>query len=76
VLLKMMREEELMKLRTQATSCMVNFVRGLIDEQAFQDESTEQQKEYAKILSPYSVALVETIKGLFELALSNNNSAL
>jgi hypothetical protein len=55
---------------------MVNFVRGLIDEQAFQDESTEQQKEYAKILVPYSSALVETIKDLFELALSNNNSAL
>ena len=35
VLLKMMREEQLLKLRTQATSCMVNFVRGLIDEQAF-----------------------------------------
>jgi hypothetical protein len=61
----MMREESLLKLRTQATSCMVNFVRGLIDEQAFQDESTEQQKEYAKILVPYSSALVETIKDLF-----------
>jgi hypothetical protein len=72
----MMREEQLLKLRTQATSCMVNFVRGLIDEQAFQDESTDQQKEYAKILGPYSAALVETIKGLFELSLSTNNSAL
>jgi hypothetical protein len=33
---------------------MVNFVRGLIDEQAFEDESNDQQKEFAKILTPYS----------------------
>ena len=41
MLLKLMREEELIKLKTQATSCMVNFVRGLIDEEAFVDESSE-----------------------------------
>ena len=76
VLLKMMREEQLLKLRTQATSCMVNFVRGLIDESAFQDESTDEQKEFAKILAPYSQALIEAIKELFELALTNSNSAL
>ena len=32
LLLKMMREEELVKMRTQSTSAMVNFVRGLIEE--------------------------------------------
>jgi len=36
-----MREEELIKLKTQATSCMVNFVRGLIHEEAYADESSE-----------------------------------
>ncbi len=41
VLLKMMQEEQFIKLRTQATSCMVNFVRGLIDEEAYVDESSE-----------------------------------
>ena len=41
VILKMMQDEQLIKLRTQATSAMVNFVRGLIDEEAFQDESSD-----------------------------------
>ena len=41
VLLKMMQEEQLIKLRTQSTSALVNFVRGLIDEEAFQDESSD-----------------------------------
>jgi hypothetical protein len=36
-----MREEEYIKLKTQATSCMVSFVRGLIDEEAFLDESSD-----------------------------------
>jgi hypothetical protein len=44
---------------------MVNFVRGLIDEEAFQDESSETQKEYARILAPYSTAMVDTIGSLF-----------
>jgi len=35
VILKMMNDEQLIKLRTQATSAMVNFVRGLIDEEAY-----------------------------------------
>ncbi len=41
VLLKMMEGEEMIKVRTQATSCMVNFVRGLIDPEAFEDTSSE-----------------------------------
>ncbi len=41
VLLKMMEGEEMIKVRTQATSCMVNFVRGLIDLEAFEDTSSE-----------------------------------
>ena len=54
ILLNLMQEEQYIKLKTQATSCMVNFVRGLIDEEAFQDESSDMQKEYSKILAPYS----------------------
>jgi hypothetical protein len=44
---------------------MVNFVRGLIDEEAFQDESSDAQKEYAAILAPYSGPLLDTIGNLF-----------
>lgn len=46
VMLKMMKEEELIKMRTQATSAMVNFVRGLIDENE-EDEDQKKQKENA-----------------------------
>lgn len=44
---------------------MVNFVRGLIDEEAFQDESSDTQKEYARILAPYATPMVATIGNLF-----------
>ena len=76
VILKMMQEEQLIKVKTQATSAMVNFVRGLIDEEAFQDESSETQKEYAKILAPYSAAMVDTIGSLFQMSLNNNYAPL
>ena len=76
VLLKMMQEEQFIKLRTQATSCMVNFVRGLIDEEAYVDESSEAQKEFSIILAPYSGALVETISELFQLSLDQNYAPL
>ena len=61
ILLKLMQEETLIKLKTQATSCMVNFVRGLIDEEADLDETSDAQKEYSVILAPYSGPMVETI---------------
>ena len=76
VILKMMQEEQLIKVKTQATSAMVNFVRGLIDEEAFQDESSETQKEYARILAPYSTAMVDTIGSLFQMSLNNNYAPL
>jgi importin-5 len=76
VLLKLMQEEQYIKLKTQATSCMVNFVRGLIDEEAFVEEPSEKQEEYGRILAPYSAALVQTISQLFELALQKNYAPL
>jgi hypothetical protein len=72
----MMEQEELIKLKTQATSCMVNFVRGLIDEDAFMDESSDAQKEYSVILAPYAGGIVSTITGLFQLSLSTSYSPL
>ena len=60
-----MQEEQYLKLKTQATSAMVNFARGLIDEESFLEETSDNQKEYARILAPYSGPMVETIKGLF-----------
>lgn len=71
-----MRDEQLVKLKTQATSCMVNFVRGLIDEEAYIDETSEAQKEYSKILAPYSGIMVSTITGLFQFSLEINYAPL
>ena len=55
---------------------MVNFVRGLIDEEAFLEESSEKQQEYSKIMAPYSVALVQTISALFQQSLDQNYAPL
>lgn len=63
--MKQMQEESVLKLKTQATSCMVNFVRGLISEEGFEDVEDEKQKEYGAVLAPYSAQLVDTISKLF-----------
>ncbi|TNV74745.1 hypothetical protein FGO68_gene4951 [Halteria grandinella] len=76
VLLRMMANEDLIKLKTQACSCMVNFVRGLIDEDALIDESSDAQKEYSRILAPYSANIVSTITGLFQLSLDKSYAPL
>lgn len=60
-----MQDESILKIRTQATSCMVNFVRGLINEDALEDVEDEKQKEYSEILAPYATTMVETISQLF-----------
>lgn len=44
VLLKLMQSEQLIKLRTQATSAMVNFVRGMIDEEGEPEENEKSLK--------------------------------
>lgn len=49
-LLKLMREEQYIKLQTQASSCMVNFVRGLVNTEEGSDEVDEENR---KILLPY-----------------------
>ncbi len=44
VLLKLMNEEEQIKMKTQAASCMVGFVRGLVKE--------NEDEEMASSLTP------------------------
>jgi hypothetical protein len=61
----MMRDEETIKLKTRATSCMVNFVRGLINEES--EEAVD--KENVEILKPYAAPIVETISVLFQMSL-------
>ena len=64
-LIKLMREEQLIKLRTRATSAMVNYVRGLIDEEGDAEDSEKNLKENAQLLIPITDSLVDTISILF-----------
>jgi hypothetical protein len=76
VLLKLMLEEQNIKLKTRATSCMVNFVRGLINEEGYEDVEDEIQKENSAILFPYASSIVETISALFQMSLDQNYAPL
>lgn len=67
-----MREEETLKLRTRATSCMVNFVRGLINEEG--DEEIDKENE--AILKPYATPIVDTISVLFQQSIELNYGPL
>ena len=51
-------------------------MRGLINEDAYEDVEDDKQKEYATILAPYSQQLVETISVLFQLSLEKKYAPL
>lgn len=75
-LLQLMEKEEYMKMKSQATSCMVSFVRGLINEDEETEYEEEKKKEYSQILVPYVPKLVETISALFSISLVRNYAPL
>jgi len=54
-LLKMMKEEPLIKLRTRACSAMVTFVRGLVGDE---EQEEKPDAEAGKLLVPYSAELL------------------
>ncbi|CDW84107.1 importin beta- [Stylonychia lemnae] len=70
ILVKLMQDEQLIKLRKQATSAMVNFVRGLINEE--DDVEDKSHLVNAQVLEPYADDLVNTISMLFEQSLQSN----
>ena len=57
-LLSIIKEEKILKIRTHAISCMINFTRGLIQED--ENEINETQKS-SDILNLYSDALFESL---------------
>jgi len=65
MVIKMMREETHLKLQTQATAVLTSFISGLLEQQD-DDENLEKNKE---ILVPYSTDIVQTISGLFQVAI-------
>jgi hypothetical protein len=72
--IKMMNSEELLKMKTQAVSTMINFVRGFInaDDDNEEDESTNANK----IMEIYSKDLFLTLVSLLKQAMTNNYEPL
>ena len=67
----MMIEEKYLKSQTQATSCMVSFVRGLSTEFEEDEEKEKKTKEQnINTLKPYIEDLVKVITLMLELSLS------
>lgn len=66
-LIKMMNSEELLKMKTQAVSTMINFVRGFIND----DENEEDENNNAnKIMEIYSKDLFLTLVSLLKQAMT------
>lgn len=49
-LLQLMVQEQYIKMKTQATSCMVSFVRGLTDPEDTEEPNEAAKKENIQIL--------------------------
>ncbi len=62
----MMSNDELIRVRTQATSTLVSFLRTLFSE----DDGIEI--EFLEMIKPYSKQLLEVITGSFEFSISVN----
>jgi len=56
VLLNMMRDEQMIKLKSQAVSATINFVRGLVEDD--EDLDADEMKKQKQILAPYSDTLM------------------
>ena len=68
LLIKMMRDDSLIKLKSQAVSCCVNFVRGLINGDEDAEMTEEDIERNKKVVLGYSEELVSTISSLFQLS--------
>jgi hypothetical protein len=57
----MMANESFVKLKTQAVSVTINFVRGLIEAEEGEEEDQDKIDKNKAILLPYSDQLVKSI---------------
>lgn len=77
LLIKMMLEDSLIKLKSQAVSCCINFVRGLINCDSEEAELSEADIERNKnIVLGYSEELVLAISSLFQLSVEQKYTPL
>lgn len=51
-----MRDEQMIKLKSQAVSATINFVRGLVEDD--EDLDADEMKKQKQILAPYSDTLM------------------
>lgn len=71
VLLKMMNEESLMKMKTHTVSAIINFAKGLlVDDEEGEEGSTD------KIMESYSSVLFENLIALLKKAIDENYEPL
>jgi len=69
--LKMINEEETVKLKAQVVSCSINFVKGLI-EKTEDDLDEEVAIKHKSILNPYTDPLVLAIQDMLDLSIKAN----
>ena len=73
VLIKLMLEEPLLKMQTQAASTVQSFVAGLLNEDEEEDDSGIDAKE---ILSPYCKSLLQALVVLLQKGIQSNYEPL
>lgn len=71
--LKMISDEEMVKLKAQTVSCTINFVKGLIEEG---EDDDDKKKKHAQILDPYIQLLVKAIQAMLDLGIKANYAPL
>jgi len=72
---KMMNEEEHLKMKQQATACMTSLIRGLLDE-ADEEGDDDSNTKNKKLLEQFSESIVESISRLLELSLEKKYQPL
>lgn len=75
VLMKMMASETLIKIQTHAVSTMINFVRGLNDEEDG-EENGAAGVTGQKLMEPYQVQLFENLISLLKKGIDTNYEPL
>ena len=73
MLVKIMNEEQILKLKTHAVSTMINFAKGLIDED---EEEVEETKKTEKIMNHYTKNLFSSLINLLKQAMTENYEPL
>lgn len=75
MLIKLMKDEQLLKMKTRSVQCTTNFVRGLLNEDDDQGKE-EVPEEHKNLLQQYADDMVQTISDLFQMSIEQNYAPL